>query len=119
MTTLTDTAIATLAASDVNADEYTAVMFPGSEEWLGDACGCVDDRCINHHHDESEECHCLPAWLDGIEDVAGKVDELRDVGFRWDLDCLLDRLEAVPSSADRWDALASAQDAIDDLLALS
>lgn len=116
MTTLTDTAIATLAASDVNADEYTAVMFPGSEEWLGDACGCVDDRCIGYHHDETDECHCLPAWL---EDIAGKVDVLRDVGFRWDLDVLLDRLEVVPSAADRWDALTSAQDAIDDLLDVS
>ena len=113
---LTATAVATLAAFDVTADEYIAVMFPESEEWLGDACGCVDDRCIGHHHDETDECHCLPAWL---EDIDGKVDELRDVGFRWDLDCLLDRLGAVPSATDRWDALASAQDAIDDLLALS
>jgi hypothetical protein len=32
--------------------------------WHGDACGCLDDRCIGYHHDEGEECGCLPAWLE-------------------------------------------------------
>jgi hypothetical protein len=31
--------------------------------WLGDACGCPDDRCIGHHHDEQDDCDCLRALL--------------------------------------------------------
>lgn len=36
------------------------------DTWTGDACGCVDDRCIGHHHDHSdrEPCSCLVAWVD-------------------------------------------------------
>lgn len=32
-------------------------------EWRGDECGCTDDRCVGHHHDEHEECGCLPALI--------------------------------------------------------
>ena len=32
-------------------------------EWRGDECGCTDDRCSGHHHDEHEECGCLPALI--------------------------------------------------------
>lgn len=28
-----------------------------------DACGCTDNRCIGYHHDEHEECGCLPALI--------------------------------------------------------
>lgn len=28
-------------------------------DWRGDKCGCRDDRCIDHHHDEDEDCGCL------------------------------------------------------------
>lgn len=42
---------------------YTRHNF-GDQGWGGDRCGCVDDRCIGFHHDEHEECHCLPVWLD-------------------------------------------------------
>lgn len=42
---------------------YTRRWF-GDRPWGGDSCGCVDDRCIGHHHEEHEECHCLEAWLD-------------------------------------------------------
>jgi hypothetical protein len=31
--------------------------------WHGDACGCTDDRCIGYHHDEHDDCGCLPALL--------------------------------------------------------
>lgn len=34
------------------------------ETWTGDSCGCVDDRCIGHHHDAGEPCGCLPAWAE-------------------------------------------------------
>lgn len=36
-------------------------------KWYGDACGCNDDRCIGYHHDEDEECGCLPALLEWYE----------------------------------------------------
>ncbi len=31
--------------------------------WRGDSCGCPDDRCIGHHHDQPDDCHCLEATL--------------------------------------------------------
>ena len=31
--------------------------------WHGDKCGCPDDRCIGYHHDENDDCGCLPALL--------------------------------------------------------
>lgn len=34
--------------------------------WLGDACGCPDDRCIGYHHDETDECGCLTALLSDL-----------------------------------------------------
>lgn len=42
---------------------YIRHYFPDGT-WHGDACGCVDDRCIGYHHDAGEECRCLEAWLD-------------------------------------------------------
>lgn len=36
----------------------------GSNVWSGDRCGCPDDRCIGHHHDELDECGCLEASID-------------------------------------------------------
>lgn len=37
---------------------------PGETTWHGDRCGCSDDRCIGFHHDEDDECSCLPAMID-------------------------------------------------------
>ena len=34
--------------------------------WHGDACGCPDDRCIGHHHDDPDDCGCLLFVLDEI-----------------------------------------------------
>lgn len=31
--------------------------------WHGDECGCPDDRCIGYHHDDNEDCGCLPALI--------------------------------------------------------
>jgi hypothetical protein len=36
----------------------------GGDTWYGDACGCTDDRCIGYHHDEDDDCGCLPVLLD-------------------------------------------------------
>lgn len=38
----------------------------GARIWLGDACGCTDDRCIGYHHDETDPCQCLPVLLDQL-----------------------------------------------------
>lgn len=32
--------------------------------WHGDECDCLDDRCIGFHHDEDEECGCLPVQIE-------------------------------------------------------
>lgn len=42
---------------------YTRHYF-GDAGWQGDRCGCVDDRCIGYHHNDAQDCHCLPVWLD-------------------------------------------------------
>ena len=36
-------------------------------EWHGDVCGCKDDRCVGYHHDENEECGCLPVLIEERE----------------------------------------------------
>jgi hypothetical protein len=40
-------------------------------KWHGDACGCTDDRCIGYHHDELEDCGCLPVLLEDYRREAG------------------------------------------------
>ncbi|EWT04823.1 hypothetical protein N864_05800 [Intrasporangium chromatireducens Q5-1] len=42
---------------------YVRHWFPDGQ-WGGDECGCTDDRCIGYHHDELDECGCLPVLLD-------------------------------------------------------
>lgn len=42
-----------------------------------DRCGCLDDRCIGHHHAEHDECSCLSAVLEtGTRQPAGIVAAL-------------------------------------------
>lgn len=64
MTRLTRTARDTIKASGLTIAAYIRDQMPYSGQdgrtWRGDACGCTDDRCIGHHHDEHEECACLP-----------------------------------------------------------
>jgi len=47
----------------------------GRPVWLGDACGCPDDRCIGYHHDAGDDCGCLRVLLD-------KYDGPRKAGAR-------------------------------------
>jgi len=74
---LNATAKATLRACGVSQAGWARRHFPcnavpgdlsteiGRPVWLGDACGCPDDRCMNgFHHDPGEECGCLLALLD-------------------------------------------------------
>ena len=57
--------------------------YSGSDEWRGDGCGCVDDRCIGYHHDENGDCGCLAAWVadmlaaERVERIRSDLAELR------------------------------------------
>lgn len=32
--------------------------------WFGDSCGCSDDRCVGHRHDQADDpCGCLPVLI--------------------------------------------------------
>ncbi|MBO0984911.1 hypothetical protein [Rathayibacter sp. SD072] len=63
--TLSPDVIDTLRAQGIDPDEWAREHgSPSAAEWGGDACGCSDDRCIGHHHDENEDCGCLPALLE-------------------------------------------------------
>lgn len=49
--------------------EYVDAHIDSSGRRLGDKCGCQDDRCVGHHHDESDECGCLEPCIEAfIED---------------------------------------------------
>lgn len=50
-------ALQTLDDHDITEAGWLA-QHPGA-----DRCGCPDSRCIDHHHDETDECGCLPAVL--------------------------------------------------------
>lgn len=66
-----DAAMATLSAQ---ARETLKDAGIGPARWIkihgnkgtcaGDKCGCSDDRCISYHHDELDECECLPAMIE-------------------------------------------------------
>ena len=57
-----------LRAAGVSRKEYVEHWFvpsgkPHGGAWGGDSCGCSDDRCIGHHHDDSDDCGCFPVCL--------------------------------------------------------
>ncbi|MFE3081747.1 hypothetical protein [Nocardia tengchongensis] len=56
------TARETLRASGVSVAEWRTRNDMG-DTWLGDVCGCPDDRCIGLHHAGPDTCECLPALL--------------------------------------------------------
>lgn len=60
---LSTEARATIRESGVTIAGYTRHHFADGV-WRGDACGCSDDRCIGHHHDERDDCRCLPVLLE-------------------------------------------------------
>lgn len=66
MSALTPAAREQIRAGGVSVAAYVRHYAGEGRRWCGDACGCVDDRCIGHHHDETDECHCLPAWVDDV-----------------------------------------------------
>lgn len=63
MARLTTRAREELRAADVTPKAWARRFF-GEDTWGGDTCGCPDDRCAGHHHDEDDECGCLRALLD-------------------------------------------------------
>jgi hypothetical protein len=62
MSALNASARDTLRAAGVSAAEWRKRNHM-SKTWLGDACGCPDDRCIGFHHYASDDCGCLSALL--------------------------------------------------------
>ena len=67
MTTLNADAKATLREAGITQAAWIRAGGWIDGKWHGDECGCSDDRCIGYHHDEDEDCQCLPALLDGWE----------------------------------------------------
>lgn len=66
MSALTPAAREQIRAGGVSVAAYVRHYSDGTGRWYGDACGCVDDRCIGYHHDEADECGCVPAWVDDV-----------------------------------------------------
>lgn len=59
---LTSGAQDVIRAAGLSVAGYVRFCFPDGL-WYGDRCGCSDDRCIGYHHDEEDECYCLPVLL--------------------------------------------------------
>jgi|GEM_PF-1261587 len=62
MSDLNATARETLREARVTIAEWKRRNHMGVK-WLGDECGCPDDRCIGFHHHGPDDCGCLPALL--------------------------------------------------------
>ncbi len=62
MTRLNAAAKAVLQARGISHAEWARRNFTDGR-WHGDACGCTDDRCIGYHHDDPDDCGCLPVLL--------------------------------------------------------
>lgn len=62
MTTLTHQAKTALRDAGVSQAAWARQHFLDGK-WHGDRCGCPDDRCIGYHHDDEDDCQCLPALL--------------------------------------------------------
>lgn len=68
-----------LKAMEITEEEWAQHHFH-ENEWGGDACGCMDDRCIGYHHYPSESCGCFKAHLDEYMD---KRDADREAAPIW------------------------------------
>jgi hypothetical protein len=64
MSRINEAARLTLRDAGVSQAEWIRHHFGADAKiWLGDACGCPDDRCAGYHHDETDDCGCLLALL--------------------------------------------------------
>lgn len=61
---LTPLARAEIQQSGLTVAEYVRKAGWNDGDWHGDRCGCTDDRCIGHHHDENDDCGCLPVLIE-------------------------------------------------------
>lgn len=63
-TKITPEARYTLTCYGITLRQWALYWSEGAHAaWYGDVCGCVDDRCAGHHHDEEEECACFDTML--------------------------------------------------------
>lgn len=62
--------------------------------WYGDRCGCFDDRCIGHHHNDGERCHCLQPCID---QVLEGIERARRVASSPELVALEAVISAIPA----------------------
>lgn len=67
---LGDAALERLRFAGFTPEQWAVAQF-GSPQWLGDSCGCPDDRCDGYHHGAGDECSCLSVLLS--EAIAARV----------------------------------------------
>jgi hypothetical protein len=60
---LSSLARATIQDYGLSVAEYVRWAGWNDGDWHGDRCGCTDDRCKGFHHDEHEDCGCLPVLV--------------------------------------------------------
>ncbi|GAB7192798.1 hypothetical protein NUM3379_35070 [Kineococcus sp. NUM-3379] len=63
MSNLNREASRALREAGITKTAWARHFFADPSEWHGDACGCADDRCIGYHHDENDDCGCLPVLI--------------------------------------------------------
>jgi len=66
------TALSAAAREQIRESGLTVAGYPDGK-WLGDACGCTDDRCAGYHHDDSEDCGCLPVLISQLAAIVPDV----------------------------------------------
>ena len=69
MSALRRDVLTTLKDAGVTRREYVEHWFGPGGPWGGDVCGCPDDRCIGYHHDDTDDCQCLPVCLAEVREA--------------------------------------------------
>ena len=64
MAPLSATARTAIRESGIPLAEWFRMWGYVGRQWGGDRCGCLDDRCIGHHHDGEDRCGCLGQMID-------------------------------------------------------
>ena len=75
MSRLNATAKATLRDYGISQPGWARRNYSDGK-WGGDACGCPDDRCIGYHHDDPEDCGCLPVLLEQMAAERARTERL-------------------------------------------
>jgi hypothetical protein len=66
---LTGEARSRIRDSGLSIAAYVRYHSGGDLEWYGDECGCSDDRCIGYHHDDNDDCGCLPVLIEMAQEA--------------------------------------------------